>query len=75
MLRGLKSAFDALYERGAERAVMMPLVVHDFITGRPFRSKVLDEFLSYAKQFEGVVFTGHDELARWARQSGEFGKE
>ena len=71
MLRGLKSAFDALYERGAERAVMMPLVVHDFITGRPFRSKVLDEFLSYAKQFEGVVFTGHDELARWCRGNRE----
>jgi hypothetical protein len=75
MLRGLKSAFDALYERGAERAVMMPLVVHDFITGRPFRSKVLDEFLTYAKQFDGVVFTGHDELAHWSRATGEFGKE
>ena len=32
---------------------MMPLVVHDFITGRPFRAKVLDEFLPYAKQLEG----------------------
>jgi hypothetical protein len=36
---------------------------------------VLDEFLSYAKQFEGVVFTGHDQLALWSKQSGEFGKE
>jgi hypothetical protein len=54
---------------------MMPLVVHDFITGRPFRSKVLDDFLSYARQFEVVVFTGHEEPARWARHSGEFGKE
>jgi len=63
--RGLKSAFDALYERGAERAVMMPLVAHDFITGRPFRAKVLDDFIAYAKQFEGVVFAGHDQLASW----------
>ena len=67
MLRGWKSAFDALYERGAERAVMMPLVAHDFITGRPFRAKVLDDFIAYAKQFEGVVFTGHDQLACWWR--------
>lgn len=44
MLRNLKLAFDALYERSAERAVMMPLVVHDFISGRPFRSKVFDDF-------------------------------
>lgn len=67
-LRALKSAFDALYERGAEKAVMMPLVAHDFITGRPFRSKVLDEFIAYAKQFEGVVFAGHDQLLEWWRR-------
>ena len=68
-------AFDALYERSAERAVMMPLVVHDFITGRPFRSKVLDDFLGYAKQFGGVVFTGHDQLAAWSRDTGKFAQE
>jgi peptidoglycan/xylan/chitin deacetylase (PgdA/CDA1 family) len=67
MFRGWKAAFDALYERGAERAVMMPLVVHDFITGRPFRAKVLDDFIAYAKQFEGVVFTAHDQVASWWR--------
>ena len=75
MLRNLKLAFDALYERSAERAVMMPLVVHDFISGRPFRSKVFDDFVTYAKQFDGVVFTGHDQLAGWCRSTGEFGKE
>ena len=75
MLRNLKLAFDALYERSAERAVMMPLVVHDFISGRPFRSKVFDDFVTYAKQFDGVVFTGHDQLAEWCRNMGEFGKE
>lgn len=75
MLRNLKLAFDALYERGAERAVMMPLVVHDFISGRPFRSKVFDDFVTYAKQFDGVVFAGHDQLAEWCRSTGEFGKE
>ena len=64
-LRALKSMFDALYERGAEKAVMMPLTVHDFIAGRPSRAKVLDDFISYAKQFEGVVFTSHDQLAAW----------
>jgi peptidoglycan/xylan/chitin deacetylase (PgdA/CDA1 family) len=66
-LQALKTSFDGLYERGAERAVMMPLAVHDFIVGRPSRSKILDDFIRYAKQFEGVVFTTHDELGQWWR--------
>ena len=52
----MKSQFDALYERGAERAVLMPLTVHDFIVGRPSRSLILDQFIAYAKQFDGAVF-------------------
>jgi peptidoglycan/xylan/chitin deacetylase (PgdA/CDA1 family) len=61
----LKAQFDALYERGAEHAVLMPLTVHDFIVGRPSRSKVLDEFIAYAKQFEGVHFVTHDQICDW----------
>jgi peptidoglycan/xylan/chitin deacetylase (PgdA/CDA1 family) len=69
ILRGLKAQFDALYERGAERAVLMPLTVHDFIVGRPSRSRVLDEFITYAKQFDGVVFTTHDQVTSWWLQN------
>jgi peptidoglycan/xylan/chitin deacetylase (PgdA/CDA1 family) len=61
----MKDQFDALYERGEEQAVMMPLTVHDFITGRPSRAKLFDDFLGYAKQHEGVVFTTHDEVRKW----------
>jgi hypothetical protein len=25
----------------------------------------LDDFIAYAKQFEGVVFTTHDEVGAW----------
>jgi len=71
MFRALKSGFDALYERGAEQAVMMPWTVHDYITGRPSRAKVLDDFIAYAKQFEGVVFTTHDQLASWWRANNQ----
>jgi hypothetical protein len=65
ILRAMKAQFDALYERGAEKPVLMPLTVHDFIVGRPSRSLVLDEFITYAKQFEGVVFTTHDQVCSW----------
>jgi peptidoglycan/xylan/chitin deacetylase (PgdA/CDA1 family) len=65
----MKAQFDALYERGAEQAVLMPMTVHDYITGRPGRSKIFDEFLTYAKQFEGVVFTTHDQVRAWWMQN------
>jgi peptidoglycan/xylan/chitin deacetylase (PgdA/CDA1 family) len=65
IFRTMKAQFDALYERGATAPVLMPMTVHDFITGRPSRSKVLDDFIGYAKQFPGVVFTTHDEVREW----------
>jgi peptidoglycan/xylan/chitin deacetylase (PgdA/CDA1 family) len=61
----LKAQFDALYERSARAPVLMPLSVHDFIMGRPSRAKPLDDFIAYAKQFEGVVFATHDQICEW----------
>lgn len=63
--RIMKSQFDALYERGAQHPVLMPMTVHDYITGRPSRAKVFDDFIAYAKQHDGVVFTTHDEVRGW----------
>jgi hypothetical protein len=63
--RIMKAQFDALYERGATHPVLMPMTVHDYITGRPSRAKVFDDFVAYAKQHEGVVFTTHDEVHGW----------
>ena len=48
---------------------MMTLVAHDYITGRPSRARILTEFIAYAKQFEGVVFTDCDQLSRWWRSN------
>ena len=31
----------------------------------PSRAKSFDDFLGYAKQHEGVVFTTHDEVRKW----------
>jgi peptidoglycan/xylan/chitin deacetylase (PgdA/CDA1 family) len=69
VLNSMKSQFDALYERGAEKPVLMPLTVHDFIVGRPSRSRALGEFIAYAQQFEGVVFTTHDQVTAWWLQN------
>lgn len=70
-LRGLKAGFDALYERGAREPVLMPLTVHDYITGRPSRAKSFSDFIAYAKQFEGVVFTTHEQVVSWWRDGAK----
>ena len=51
MLRTLKAQFDALYERGADKPVLMPLTVHERSSlGGRRRSSVLDQFIPYARK-------------------------
>jgi hypothetical protein len=55
--------------KGATESVLMPMTLHDFITGRPSRAKIFDDFVEYAKQHPGVVFTTHDEVRTWCMTS------
>ena len=60
----LKSEFDQLYAEGATKRRMMSVSLHDRIGGTPAVVKVIEEFIKYAKQKEGVVFMRKDEIAR-----------
>lgn len=61
----LKNEFDALYAEAGERRRMMSISMHDRISGRPGRVKMLEEFIRYAQQQPGVWFARKDALARW----------
>ncbi|RKH14795.1 polysaccharide deacetylase [Corallococcus sp. CA053C] len=61
----LKNEFDALYAEAGERRRMMSISMHDRISGRPGRVKVLEEFIRYAQRQPGVWFARKDALARW----------
>ena len=63
-LETLKLEFDQLYKEGATRKRMMSLSTHDRISGTPAQVNVLDQFLTYAKQHDGVKFMRKDEIAR-----------
>jgi len=65
----LKNEFDQLYAEAATRRRMMSISAHDRIAGRPSRTKVLEEFIVYAQQHKGLVFTRKLEIARFALQS------
>lgn len=65
----LKAEFDALYAESAKRRRMMSVSAHDRIAGRPSRTAVLEEFITYAQSHPRVAFMRKDEIARFALQS------
>jgi peptidoglycan/xylan/chitin deacetylase (PgdA/CDA1 family) len=62
----LRDEFDQLHEEGRRRRRMMSVSLHDRISGHASRVRVLDRFLTYARQFDEVWFARRDEIARWA---------
>jgi len=62
----LKDEFDQLYEEALYKRRMMLISFHDRISGHASRVRVIDRFLQYAKQHEGVWFARKDEIARHA---------
>jgi peptidoglycan/xylan/chitin deacetylase (PgdA/CDA1 family) len=65
----LKYEFDQLYAEATTRRRMMSISAHDRITGRPARTKVLEDFIVYAQKQPGVVFLRKDQIARFALES------
>ena len=61
----LKDSFDCLYEEGRTHPKMMSVGLHCRIAGRPARSRAVDRFLQYAREFPDVWFARRDEIARW----------
>jgi allantoinase len=64
ILQWWKDQLDQLYEEGEQgRPGLMTMGLHPFIIGRPFRARVLREFLAYATAKKGVWFARGDEAA------------
>lgn len=57
--------FDVLYEEGKQpgNAKVMAIALHPFLTGLPFRSKYLDNALSYITNHDDVWITTGAEIA------------
>ncbi|WP_425658785.1 polysaccharide deacetylase family protein [Tenacibaculum ascidiaceicola] len=60
----LKTEFDQLYKEGASKRRMMSVSLHDRIGGTPAVVNVVNQFIEYAKQHEGVVFMRKDNIAK-----------
>lgn len=67
----LKDEFDQLYEESAARRRMMLISFHDRISGHASRVRVIDRFLTYVRQHDGVWFARKDEIAKYALATPE----
>jgi allantoinase len=67
LLKRAKDQFDRLYAEGADRAKILSIAIHPYITGVPHRIRYLEEFLDYARGHKGVAFWTGDELLDWYR--------
>jgi allantoinase len=60
-----KDTFDRLHMEGAERAKIMAIAIHPYISGQPHRIKYLEEVYDYCGGKEGVVFMNGAEILDW----------
>jgi len=57
--------FHVLYEESKKRPQMLIICMHPYLTGRPSRSKVLDDFLTYIKDYKGLWYARCIDIANW----------
>ena len=66
-LQRCRDQFDRLYQESAERAKIMAVAIHPYISGQPHRIRYLEEIYDYANGHEGVVHWNGVELLDWHR--------
>ena len=65
LLRRAIDAFDRLYAEGEQRAKVMAVAIHPYISGQPHRIKYLEAIYDYAAKFEGVLHWNGEQILEW----------
>jgi allantoinase len=65
LLKRAIDQFDRLYLEGKQRAKIMALAIHPYISGQPHRIKYLEAIYEYAARFEGVLHWNGLEILEW----------
>jgi allantoinase len=59
--------FNRLYEESAERAKIMAIAIHPYISGQPSRIKYLEAVYDYIAKFKGVLHWNGEQILDWYR--------
>src|SRR5712692_4004218 len=65
LLKRAIDQFDRLYAEGRERAKIMALAIHPYISGQPHRIKYLEAIYDYVNRFDGVLHWNGAEILDW----------
>jgi hypothetical protein len=69
LLKRAIDQFDRLYLEGKQRAKIMALAIHPYISGQPHRIKYLEAIYEYAARFEGVLHWNGLEILEWYQEA------
>lgn len=69
LLQLWKDTFDWLYAEGSTDPKFMMWGNHPFLSGRPYRIIIHQEFIRYAKGHSKVWFAPAGEIAKWYREN------
>ena len=71
LLQIMKDQFDYLYREGEQGyPKFFAFNCHPFVSGVPYRTKIIEEFIQYAKGFPKVWFARRIEIADWWLEKG-----
>lgn len=65
LLRRAKDQFDRLYAEGAERAKILSLAIHPYISGQPHRIRWLEALYEYVNGHAGVLHWNGPQMLDW----------
>ena len=61
-------SFERYYEEGAQRAKIMAIAIHPYISGQPFRIKYLEEVYRKINRHKGVLHWNGEQILDWYRK-------
>ena len=69
LLKRTIDQFDRLYAEGKDRAKILALAIHPYISGQPHRIKYLEAIYDYVQRFDGVLHWNGVEVLDWYTQA------
>ncbi|MFG1427395.1 polysaccharide deacetylase family protein [Roseixanthobacter glucoisosaccharinicivorans] len=60
-----KDSIDRLHAEGADRAKVLAVAIHPYISGQPHRIKYLEQIYDYAASLGDVLFWNGEEILDW----------
>ncbi len=64
-------AFERYYAEGAQRAKILAIAIHPYISGQPFRIKYLEQVYDHLNRSPGVLHWNGEQIPDWYLRSRE----